>query len=131
MILRRAKRRTDRSLLVNPPSLKTGWVNRLVVAIGSSGGRVASPNGSRACQPTVQSPKVNLSSRVGWGAMATPLFGHRTNFGERSAGPRRTEASAGELEHRQPADARKVDAEQRSGQRLRGERIGVEVLPRG
>src|SRR3954471_24585054 len=104
---------------------------RCTVSTGSSGGRVASPNGSRACQPTVQSPKVNLSSRVGWGGVDTPLFGHRTNFGERSAGPRRTEASAGELEHGQPAHAGEVDAEQRAGQRLRGERVGVEVLPGG
>src|SRR3954447_19969800 len=110
--LRRAYRRTVRSLLVKPPSLNTGWVNRFVVtigtfrpvsasaalnvsirldrsasldpngirssswkvspyapisaslctaSIGSSGARVASPNGSRACQPTVHSPKVNLS----------------------------------------------------------------------
>jgi hypothetical protein len=26
---------TARSLLVNPPSLKTGWVNRFVVTIGT------------------------------------------------------------------------------------------------
>ena len=114
--LRRAYRRTERSLLVKPPSLNTGWVNRLVVTIGttmpvssraflkpamtpsrvaesapnatrssswnvmpqapsseslctastgSSHGRVASPNGSRACHPTVHRPKENLSSRVG------------------------------------------------------------------
>src|SRR5512133_3269328 len=30
-------------------------------------GRVASPNRSLACQPTVHRPKLNLSSRVGWG----------------------------------------------------------------
>jgi hypothetical protein len=100
-------------LLVNAPSLKTGWVNRFVVAIGtfmpvssraflnaamarsrsgstasrssswkvtpyapssdslctvstgSSGGLEASPNGSRACQPTVQRPKVKRSAGVG------------------------------------------------------------------
>ena len=34
---------------------------------GSSTGRVASPNRSRACQPTVHRPKLNLSSRVGVG----------------------------------------------------------------
>jgi len=33
--LRRAKRRTERSLLVNPPSLNTGCVNRFVVIIGT------------------------------------------------------------------------------------------------
>src|SRR5215213_11234801 len=116
MTLRVAYRRTVRSLLVNPPSLKTGSWNRLVVTIGTTipvspsasrnslmirsrswavlpggikssswkvipyapisasrltastvarAGRVASPNRSRACQPTVQSPKLNLSSRVG------------------------------------------------------------------
>ena len=114
--LRSANRRTERSLLVKPPSLNTGWVNRFVVIIGicrpvsasaslnramifsrsesdepngirssswkvrphapssvsrctastgSRTGRVASPNGSRPCQPTVQRPKLNLSSRVG------------------------------------------------------------------
>ena len=31
--LRIANRRTSRSLLVKPPSLNTGWVNRLVVAV--------------------------------------------------------------------------------------------------
>src|SRR5690606_26136740 len=36
MVLRSAKRRTSRSLAVNAPSLKTGWVNRLVVAIGTT-----------------------------------------------------------------------------------------------
>ena len=35
MTLRSAKRRTSRSLLVKAPSLNTGWVNRLVVAIGT------------------------------------------------------------------------------------------------
>ena len=34
---------------------------------GPSAARVASPNGSRACQPTVQRPKENLSSGVGVG----------------------------------------------------------------
>ena len=34
--LRSAYRRTDRSLLVKPPSLNTGWVNRLVVTIGTT-----------------------------------------------------------------------------------------------
>src|SRR4051812_39212012 len=114
--LRSANRRTPRSLAVKPPSLKTGWVNRLVVAMGttrpvsssalrnrvtirsrsssslpngirssswkvtpqapssasrctdstgSSSGRVASPNGSRAVQPTVHSPKLNWSSGGG------------------------------------------------------------------
>src|SRR5690606_14026400 len=123
MTLRIANRRTPRSLLVNAPSLKTGWVNRLVViigttipvsssaalnramirsrsaasvpkgirssswnvtphapsserrctdSIGSRAGRVASPNGSRAGQPTVQSPKLKRSSRVGCG-MGKPL----------------------------------------------------------
>ena len=38
---------------------------------GSSAGRVGSPNGSRACQPTVQRPKVNLSSRVGCGVLTS------------------------------------------------------------
>ena len=31
-----AKRRTERSLAVNAPSLKAGCVNRLVVAIGTT-----------------------------------------------------------------------------------------------
>ena len=31
--LRIAKRRMSRLLLVNPPALKTGWLNRLVVAV--------------------------------------------------------------------------------------------------
>ena len=120
MVLRRAYRRTVRSLLVKAPSLKTGSPNRLVVTIGTtipvssraflnslmilsrsvlllpagtrssswkvmpyapssvslctastpaSTGRVASPNRSRACQPTVHRPKLNLSSRVGCGAI--------------------------------------------------------------
>ena len=121
--LRRAYRRMSRSLEVNAPSLNTGWVNRLVVAIGtimpvsssalrnaatarsrsgstasrssswkvtpyapssesrctastgSSGARVASPKGSRACHPTVHRPKLNLSSRVGWN-MVAPYFVH-------------------------------------------------------
>lgn len=115
-VLRSAKRRTSRSLAVNAPSLNTGWVNRFVVAMGTTSpaassacrnrftipsrslsvapngirssswnvtpyapssasrrtdsagsiaARVASPNGSRPCQPTVQSPKVNRSSGVG------------------------------------------------------------------
>ena len=123
--LRIAYRRTLRSLLVKPPSLNTGSVNRLVVTIGTtmpvsssavvnssmircrsvlllpdgirssswkvmpyapssaslwtastaaSAGRVASPNRSRACQPTVHRPKLNLSSRVGCGAMTPPDF---------------------------------------------------------
>ena len=110
MTLRSAYRRTERSLLVNAPSLNTGWKNRLVVTIGtiipvsssaarkrlisrsrspsaepngtrssswkltpyapssasrctdstgSSGGRVASPNGSRACHPIVHNPNEN------------------------------------------------------------------------
>src|SRR5215203_5913626 len=122
MTLRMAYRRTVRSLLVNPPSLKTGSWNRLVVTIGTTipvssrvrrnslmirsrswallpggikssswkvipyapisanrvtastvarTGRVASPNRSRACQPTVQSPKLNLSSRVGLRSMSS------------------------------------------------------------
>src|SRR4051794_15737096 len=111
--LARAKRRTSRSLAVSPPSLNTGWPNRLVVAIstprpvsaralvkrsssdcrvdssgtrssswkvtaaapssasrctastGSSRGRTAPPKTSTPCQPTVQRPKLNLSSLVG------------------------------------------------------------------
>ena len=43
--------------------------SRCTASTGSSAGRVASPNGSRACQPTVQSPKENLSAGVGRGAM--------------------------------------------------------------
>src|SRR3982751_2614152 len=35
-------------------------------SIGSGAGRVASPNGSLAFQPTVHRPNENLSSRVGW-----------------------------------------------------------------
>ena len=35
MTLRSAYRRTERSLLVNAPSLNTGWKNRLVVTIGT------------------------------------------------------------------------------------------------
>jgi len=34
--LRSANRRTARLLLVNPPSLNTGWVNRFVVIIGTT-----------------------------------------------------------------------------------------------
>jgi len=34
--LRIAKRRASRSLLVNPPSRKTGWENRSVVTIGTA-----------------------------------------------------------------------------------------------
>src|SRR4051795_1810827 len=122
MTLRRAYRRTERSLLVKPPSLKTGSPNRFVVTIGTTSpvsasaawnssmirvrspalepggtrssswnvmpyapssanlctastaartGRVASPKRSRACQPTVHRPKLNLSSRVGLGAIAS------------------------------------------------------------
>src|SRR4051812_37521270 len=113
--LRIAKRRTERSLEVKPPSRKTGCVNRFVVTIGtttpvsasaplkrsmilsrsgpdvpngirssswnvtphapssarrwtvstgSSGGRVGSPNGSCARQPTVHRPNENLLSGV-------------------------------------------------------------------
>src|SRR4051795_6173364 len=123
--LRRANRRTERSLLVNPPSLNTGCVNRLVVIIGtvipvsrsascsreiclsrvpasgrkpkrssswnvrphapssasrctasttSSGGRVGSPNGSIARQPTVQSPNEKWSAGVGAAAMELSRF---------------------------------------------------------
>jgi hypothetical protein len=36
MTLRMANRRTSRSLAVRPPSLNTGWVNRLVVTIGTT-----------------------------------------------------------------------------------------------
>ncbi len=36
MTLRRAYRRTSRSLAVSAPSLNTGWVNRLVVTIGTT-----------------------------------------------------------------------------------------------
>jgi hypothetical protein len=32
----------------------------------STGGRLAVPKGSTACQPTVHRPNVNLSSGVGW-----------------------------------------------------------------
>ncbi len=123
--LRSANRRTARSLEVNPPSLKTGWVNRFVVAVvttspvsaspvrnrsrmasraassepngirssswkftpyapssasfsrawtGSIAGRVASPKGSRPCQPTVHRPKEKWSSGVGVGMlMRLPL----------------------------------------------------------
>src|SRR3954452_2939237 len=123
MTLRSAYRRTERSLLVKPPSLKTGSPNRFVVTIGTtspvsasaalnssmirvrslalepggtrssswnvmpyapnsaslctastpaSTGRVASPNRSRACQPTVHRPKLNLSSRVMVGVTKGP-----------------------------------------------------------
>jgi hypothetical protein len=111
-----AKRRTARSFEVNAPSLKIGWLKRLVVIIStptpvspsasrrrvsslsrvasslpngttssswnviaaapsspsrctasteSSGGRLAGPKTSTACQPTVQRPKENLSAGVG------------------------------------------------------------------
>ena len=43
--LRSAYRRTSRSLLVNPPSLNTGWVNRFVVTIGTT--RPVSSSASR------------------------------------------------------------------------------------
>ena len=36
MTLRSANRRTERSLLVNAPSLNTGWKNRFVVTIGTT-----------------------------------------------------------------------------------------------
>ena len=39
--------------------------SRSTASTGSSAGRVASPNGSRAVHPTVHRPKENLSSRVG------------------------------------------------------------------
>ena len=45
MVLRSAKRRTSRSLAVKAPSLKTGWVKRLVVAIGTG-----MPVASSACR---------------------------------------------------------------------------------
>src|SRR5699024_9133159 len=114
--LRSPKRRTDRSLAVNAPSLNAGWEKVFVVTIsitrpassvaflkpvriwvrvassapkgttssswkvtpqapssaslvaysrGSRAGRLASPNWSRAVQPTVHRPKENLSSGVG------------------------------------------------------------------
>ncbi len=48
--------------------------SRCTDSTGSTAGRVASPNGSRACQPTVHRPNVNLSSRVGCVAlMCGPL----------------------------------------------------------
>ena len=39
----------------------------------ASTGRVASPNRSRACQPTVHRPKLNLSSLVGCGVIGLLL----------------------------------------------------------
>src|SRR3954468_13360865 len=44
--------------------------SRLTASTVARTGRVASPNRSRACQPTVQSPKLNLSSRVGLRSMS-------------------------------------------------------------
>ena len=44
---------------------------------------MASPNGSRACQPIVQSPNVNLSAGVGINDMVNLLiilFGSRPNL---------------------------------------------------
>src|SRR5947208_126857 len=42
--------------------------SRCTLSTGSSGGRVATPNGSLAGQPTVHRPKENLSAGVGSGA---------------------------------------------------------------
>src|SRR3954470_17388395 len=132
MTLRSAYRQTVRSLLVKPPSLKTGSPNRLVVTMGTTRpvsaraalnssmirarsllldpggirssswkvmpnapssaslctastaartGRVASPNMSRACQPTVHRPKLNLSSRVGLIDIGVLLAGVGCLFG--------------------------------------------------
>ena len=128
-IFLRPKRRISRSLFVNPPSLKMGWVNVLVVTIsitkpdwsqaslnflmmdwrsdseaeklntslswkvtpqapssasfwaysqGSKASRVATPNGSTPCQPTVQIPKENLSSLHGLRIICAPLHSWRS-----------------------------------------------------
>src|SRR5215207_1234646 len=45
--------------------------NRVTASTVARTGRVASPNRSRACQPTVESPKLNLSSRVGLRSMSS------------------------------------------------------------
>ena len=49
------------NVMPQAPSSARWWID----STGSSGGRVASPNGSRACHPTVHRPKVNRSSGVG------------------------------------------------------------------
>ena len=49
--LRIANRRTSRSLLVKPPSLKTGCVNRLVVAVVTTSPVSASPFLKRSMMP--------------------------------------------------------------------------------
>src|SRR4051794_126457 len=41
------------------------WAGLCTASTAARTGRVASPNRSRACQPTVHRPKLNLSSRVG------------------------------------------------------------------
>jgi hypothetical protein len=60
-----------------PLGAARSWRDQIVVvegdAVGAKTGRVASPNKSRACQPTVQRPKLNLSSRVGVTVTRLPL----------------------------------------------------------
>src|SRR3954454_10823728 len=65
MTLRSAYRRTDRSLLVNPPSLKTGWVKRFVVIIGTTRPVSASAALNRSmwrCRSAASAPKGTRSS---------------------------------------------------------------------
>src|SRR4051794_11747194 len=64
-----------RSLLLDPGGIRSSSWKVMPYAPSSASlctastaartGRVASPNRSRACQPTVHRPKLNLSSRVG------------------------------------------------------------------
>src|SRR3954468_3238336 len=68
-----------RSLLLDPGGIRSSSWKVMPYAPSSASlctastaartGRVASPNRSRACQPTVHRPKLNLSSRVGCGAI--------------------------------------------------------------
>ncbi|CAM5691289.1 hypothetical protein SVIOM342S_09366 [Streptomyces violaceorubidus] len=66
----------SRSVSLDPKGIRSSSWNvtpyapssdrRRTDSAGSRACRVASPNGSRPCQPTVHKPNVNLSSGVGW-----------------------------------------------------------------
>ena len=56
------------------PRLASSFTERT----GSRAPRVASPNGSRACQPTVHRPNVNLSAGVGVTGMGSGSLSWKT-----------------------------------------------------
>src|SRR3954468_17216432 len=101
--------------------------SRLTASTVASAGRVASPNRSLACQPTVQSPKLNLSSRVGVRSMSSrasvavmtllKVVGRRSSFDR--AGETTDDAA---FEH--------AEEHQRRDHRQRGEREHLRSVDR-